>query len=107
MVAGLIYKSICFTLFLYQGKCALGLAYELVSELQEAMSSIKEGESPNAATVIQQFARFMQDEASHLMKYPEATLQQAANYPQDLAPAKKAQVRNTLGRIPFEKLEKI
>ncbi len=72
------------------------MAYELVSELQEASALVDKEASSHAALVIQQFARFMQDEAVNLTKYPEMTLQQTANYPDELAPAKKAKVYENL-----------
>ncbi len=68
-----------------------------MTELQEASSMMDEAESPHAARVISQFARFMQDEASALMKYPEMTLQQAANYPEGMEPTIKAQVNIRIG----------
>ena len=69
-------------------KCRMGMAFDLVADLTEALASEQQWEGK---TRLEDFHRFVSSNAHILAEHPELTLQQAANQPNGSAPAVAAQ----------------
>ena len=91
-------KSVCWhtnlKLSLFQAKCNVGLVYELINEIKQALSLARSRGNQQAALSFKEFAQMLSENVQVLDQYPECTLQQSANFPDSSAPAKAAQVNN-------------
>ena len=84
------------TFILLQAKCVVGLVYELINEMKQAATLARSSGNQQVALSLKEFAQMLSENVQVLNQYPECTVQQAANFPDSSAPAKAAQVKNTL-----------